>query len=173
MSIVVGISGPSCSGKSTLVELISNDNSTIHLDDYFIQNVSPILRGMENLEDPSNYNLERLSEEIELMKSDEDESELIYVEGFILFSTSRLSNLCDVKIFLNIPEKEIAARRQRREDRIGSRKYIDEILIPETRRLVNPTRKIADYVLDGTIELHELAKQTRMIISENQYFTID
>jgi uridine kinase len=186
-SLFVGIAGPSCSGKTTLIkkltEEIGEDAEIIHADDYWNKDFKPpMINGWKNRELPENINFELLFEHLSALKRENSvevpwnvfeveggkkiarPKKIIFVEGFLLFYWEKIRKLFDLKIYYDIDDKEIVRRRteRARSGREEREMYYRTVLIDEYKRLCLPTKKYADMILDGT---NDVTLNAREIIS--------
>ena len=109
--MLIGISGPSCSGKSTLARIIAEmlDAPVLHLDRYFIEDAPrPIVNGHPSFERPEQYDGAALFKDAMHAFGD---SPLVVVEGFLLFAYPRFELACGQMIHLDVPHHVLAERR--------------------------------------------------------------
>lgn len=137
-SIIIGVSGGSASGKTTVasrlkdacgdsVELLSHDFYYLPHDDI------PFLeRTKLNYDHPNAFDTERMIEDIKLLKQGKaidrpvysytehtrlnetvrvNPAKVIIVEGFMIFENSVLRNLFDIKVFVDADTDERLIRR--------------------------------------------------------------
>ena len=140
--ILIGIAGPSGCGKSTyakhLVEQLRSPLNPIELDHFFLAPLiieHSILGRMKSYEQPDCLNIEEFTKLLQQIKRSPslltryhrtdvplDCTEriiIIIVEGFLLFALSdQITNLFDIKIFLDSTMSECRVRRYRRRRRI-------------------------------------------------------
>lgn len=139
--ILIGIAGPSGCGKSTyakhLVEQLHSPLNPIELDHFFLAPLiieHPILGRMKSYEQPDCLNIEQFTKLLQQIKCnpslltqyhrtdaelDCTERIFIIVEGFLLFALSdQITNLFDIRIFLDSTLSECRVRRYRRRCRI-------------------------------------------------------
>lgn len=112
--MLVGVSGPSCSGKTTLAREIAAllDAPTFHLDRHFIEDAPrPIVNGHPSFEQPHQYDAMALLDETVAAL---DIHEHVVVEGFLLFAYSGFTTVCDRMIHLDVPHATLAQRRAQR-----------------------------------------------------------
>ncbi len=144
MPKLIGIAGPSCSGKSSLTEQLESsfkDMEFISLDSYWkdSNNFKKVwwpfgkLFGCKNWELPQNLKLDDLYDNLFELKqgyetkipicNDADYQKMyriaspksrIIVEGFLLFYDKSIRDIFDTKIYLDLPDEEIIKRRLER-----------------------------------------------------------
>lgn len=184
-NILVGIAGPSCSGKTTISQLIveAREYTLVRQELYWKDPIRfPIINGLKNWELPQNLKFDMLHKNLSDLKNnvvtDVPEwkgihliglreikpSSVIIVEGFLLFYDRSVRDLLDFKIYLDIPNSLSIERRLLRYKRnADNRKRVD------TSRKIDyykyalevycknglPTKKFADLVLDGTKPIQE------------------
>jgi len=142
---VIGISGATCSGKSTLADKIRDNFPTsviVRQDDYFlplndlrhvkIQELNHI-----NWELITSLDMQKMYSDIQkilrsLGKNATDSKKLLILDGFLLFKHKAITDLCDRKYFLTLTKKQCWERRKNRiyepPDVPG---YFDKIVWPE------------------------------------------
>ncbi len=184
MTKLVGIAGPSCSGKSTLCKM-DTSFQTVHFDDYYKEKGIVVENGRRNFEHPDNFNFDELRRDLEKIKSGKprrvpifdkvrfkrigyreiDPDDVVLSEGFLLFYDKDIRNLLDVKIYIDV-DKEI--QRKRRESKYGHFKngYFDDFVLPSYRKFGEPTGEFADFELDGSKPFNELQKEFENIIRQ-------
>lgn len=112
--MITGISGPSCSGKTSLAKAIAAllDAPTLHLDMHFIAEAErPVVNGFPSFERPHQYDGAALLEEIRLAAT---LHEHVVVEGFLIFTYQGILDACDRRIHLDVPHSSLVGRRARR-----------------------------------------------------------
>ncbi|NQU98570.1 hypothetical protein HQ533_03815 [Candidatus Woesearchaeota archaeon] len=172
-SYLIGFSGPSASGKSTLCsEVIRQiDNSVlISLDDYWKDpSTFPIVHGYKNWELPENLKLGMLFQNLQDLRSGLQTrmpnfvdykyeglktvrpSDFVLAEGFLLFHDKRISDLFDLKFYLDVPEKVIIERRLNRNRSEKSKEpYYRRVVVKEYRSHGPIQKARSDIILDGT-----------------------
>lgn len=190
MSLIIGIAGPSCSGKSTLCENICSKYSYktehIRLDDFYKGcEYYPKVNGRTDWDAPSNIDFEFLAETLNELREGRGVVTPIYskrrgkrigkrlvgvyeftlVEGFLLFYDESVRAQMDLKIYIDIAEEEQIRRRMERNPDIDEA-YLREVLIPSTRKNVEPTKEFADLIIDGNKPSERVAKELeRMILN--------
>ena len=191
--MIIGVAGMSASGKTTFcTELIRHlpGAQLIHFDDYWHLDRIPTHNGIKNWELPQNLNFERIIEVLTLLqqhesakglrivreegkKSRQEDIEIIpspfiIVEGFLLFYDSRVCDLLDMKIYLDIDEETSVTRRltRGRSGRNDAEHYYREFVVKEYRQHGLPTKDVADIVLDATKNIEENVKIILQKISD-------
>ena len=161
---VVGIGGGTCSGKSTLTDLLCErfaaENPVIfHMDAYFIKpfqtTIAPITgKPYPEVNHPSAIDLDRMFADFRAAVAN-PENKLIIMEGLFALYLPELLEHYDLKIFVDMESDARLVRRIRRHlqrgdtfDEITDR-YIDTVRFRHDE-LVEPTRWRADLVLNGT-----------------------
>lgn len=143
--LVVGISGATCSGKSTLVNKIYDNFPTsimVRQDDYFLPPDDPRHVKIQEL---NHMNWELITSlDIQKMYSDvirilqspgknaTDLKTLLILDGFLLFKHKPIADLCDRKYFLTLTKEHCWQRRKNRVyDPPDVPGYFDKIVWPE------------------------------------------
>ncbi len=141
-TIIVGIAGGSCSGKSTftqrLKECYQDDIAIVYQDNYYNKRDDLSLedRSKINYDHPSAFDTELLIEDIQKLKRGEAikcpvydytihnrlsntllvaPKKIIVLEGILVFHNEELRNLIDMKIFIDADSDERLCRRIRRD----------------------------------------------------------
>src|SRR3989344_8694129 len=182
MVFIIGIAGPSSSGKSTICTELQKhlpNSSIIHTDDYWCNPENfPKEKGVKNWELPECLDFDRLyTNLLELkqgkptiapqwaqwiyppLKKEIKPSKVIIVEGFRLFWDKRIRKLLDFKIYIDVPEEMIVQRRierMRHPNKPDRELYYREIVVPEDRKYGLPTKAYADLILDGQRPIAEI-----------------
>lgn len=135
--MIIAICGGSCSGKSTMARLF-RDACILSMDDFY--------KGKSRMQEPYNFDepqaidLSKLSEVLKLLKDGAKEvsvpnynmitsepdgtkkivsKKLIILEGIFSLYTKELRDLCDLKIYLDVPVGERLLRRIGRDTEKG------------------------------------------------------
>lgn len=195
-NIVIGIAGPSCSGKSTLEANLKNELgdevTTFPFDDLFVGANAIASTPHIDREGPEVYrwddyfnhiNSLRRGIGISLIANSKESSmagirerlivprPIIVAAGFLALHDEKVNNLYDAKIFIELDDEEIVRRRQARalpNDPLDSIEYIESAVLPGTSKYVRPQKDIADYIIDGSAEQSILTAQVIKIITETQ-----
>jgi len=188
----VGITGGSCSGKTTLEHRLAatfGDRLALFpFDDMFVGRTALAGKTITNWEDPSLYRWDDFVGHIRDLKegrtvtiiANSRESKaagidtrqiesrpIVAVVGFLALHHPEVRRLYDTSIYLDVPEDEIIRRRMARanpDSPWDSAEYIHGMLIPGHRRVVVPHREYADHVLDATVPPEQLADEVAAII---------
>lgn len=175
--ILIGIAGPTCSGKITLLnnlrKELGDSIGTLSFDDYFIGSDIQDVDTIENFETPDLYNFNAFYDDLRKLKKGQSitlransresveseikektlkEAKIVIVEGWLLFHDPRCRELFDGKIYLNISEDSLTKRRYERTNgskHWDSHDYIKAKIIPALHQYVEPQRDNADLVLSG------------------------
>lgn len=122
---VVGISGPSRSGKSTLAKQLIDSLKPkkvliLDMDDYVLPAASiPKIKDRTDWERPESVDYERM---IEVIENKNSEADFIIVEGILVFAHQELSQLFDFSILVKI-SKETFLERRSKETRWGDEPF--------------------------------------------------
>lgn len=176
-NFLIGIAGGSGCGKSTLSYGLKDKYpdliEVVHFDDYQKEEVDvPFFEDMRNWDHPDAINFEQLySDLIQLKNGKEVEvmtkssilnplyeekgrikhilkpKKIIVVEGYLALQDKKIRDLFNYKIFLDIPIAESMKRR----DKItynDETEYNNKILIPMHKKYVEPSKEIADLLID-------------------------
>jgi len=162
----VGISGGTCSGKSTLVHRLEKilgekyKAAVFRMDDYYkwseMKTVAPITR-IEYPEHnhPGAVDINRLYNDFTAAISDKT-NDVVLIEGIFSLYFDQIREKLDLKIFVDLKSDE---RIYRRIKRMINRETLDAIALRylDTVRyrhdeFVEPTRWHADLVINGTLD---------------------
>lgn len=169
---VIGISGPSCSGKTTLAKKIQEKTKCsilIRQDDYFWPQEDPRHTLIPEL---NHFNWEILSSldmkkmHLDIVKilesADDKEIDYLVIEGFTIFNYKPIRDLCHLKFFLLISKEECWNRRdQRIYDPPDVPGYFEKTVWPEylkhkAEMMANSDVQKTITFLDGTEDLEKL-----------------
>ena len=175
---IVGISGGSCSGKSTMATMLANSLGErfkiklFHLDDYYqwdkMKTIAPIT-GIEYTEHnhPDGVNMDALYKDF-MAAIDDTSNDIILVEGLFALYFAQLRKEYDLKIFIDLKSDERLYRRIKRNmvhspmEEIAVR-YLDTVRY-RYDEFVEPTRWHADLVVNGTLDANQGAGIAAMYI---------
>jgi len=172
---VVGISGGTCSGKTTLAtklyETLSEKykTSVMHMDDYFrwdlMKTIAPFT-GIEYVEHnhPDIVDMDKFYVDFYDIANS---AEIVIVEGVFALYFAQLREKLDLKIFVDLKSDERLYRRIKRH--MAKDQTLDEVAVRylDTVRhrhdeFVEPTRWYADIVVNGNLDAN---METGVIIS--------
>jgi len=163
MSYIVGISGGSCSGKSTIAERLGKilgeeyKTAVLHLDWYYkspeLRTVAPFT-GIEYAEHnhPDCMDTDKIYKDI----ADASVNDIILIEGLFALYFERLREQLDLKVFIDLQSDERIYRRIKRWsdhqtfDEIALR-YLDTVRYRHDE-FIEPTRWHADIIINGTLD---------------------
>ena len=178
MSYVIGVCGPSCSGKTKTVKsiidslkeksiVISQDNYYFTGDDntnydiptaidfsLLISHIKDLINGkciQSPIYDFSTHS--RLKETIEIKPS-----QIVIIEGILIFTQKELLNLINLKVYISAYQELAFSRRLKRDVEERGRsieevteRYFKDVL-PSTKQYVEPSENFSDIVLKNNIE---------------------
>jgi uridine kinase len=182
--ILIGICGPSTSGKSTLANSLSKklDAEVIEADNFLLAKPKRRVRGYTSWESPKSMMLKEFKQSVkdirngkiiiipskkmtEIFDKKIYPKQIIIVEGFLLFHDKFFSNIFDLKLFIDIPFEKVI---QRRVDYCGEeeRDYCEKVVIPE--HLIYREKMISnsDYILDGNKTKSQIEREALKIIKD-------
>lgn len=188
---LIGIAGPSCSGKSSLCELLEKEYKNvahIKLDDFFkdIDEFSIIYKKWENWEVPASLKFDEFYNVLIKLRSGKKVTTPIYsrkigkivgkkvlkptkiivVEGFLLFHQERIRKIFDLKIFLRVSEKHQLARRIKRQKDFDV-EYFHKVIVPMYKKYGKDASAHADYIINADRPLKYIKKDFDKILSKN------
>lgn len=184
---IIGIAGGSASGKSTLSAQLDarlRENGiitrTVHMDSYFLpENKLPISKSpIDNTKEYRDYNHPD-SFDLTALNRDIDETvclgmvDVIIVEGLLTLYDKGLVSKLDLKLFVDCRADERIVRRLRRNMQWGmSFDDIADVYLNLVRyrhdEFVEPTKSIADIIIDGSSDFQKQIKVLLNIIRENK-----
>ena len=185
-TIIIGIAGPTSSGKSTLCRILAERYNANHIkmDDFFKgKEFYPKYKNWFNWEVPENIEFSLLIDALQKLKSGKEVTIPIYsksqeekigmrtvipknitvVEGFLLFYNEQLRDLFDLRIFVDASEEAQKQRRKAREPNLDMR-YFDEVIIPAFKKYIEPTKQYANYIIDGNQPIEKVAEDFLKIL---------
>lgn len=193
---MVGVAGPSCSGKTTLAEnleaRLGDRAANFPFDDLLIGVDALIARGTTDWESPDLYRWEDYRRHMLALKAGEEtvlsarspasEAEgvtsrlirprpVLVAAGFLALYDGQVNELFDTTVFIDLPEAEMLRRRRVRsnpDNPWDTETYIAGSLTEGTRRHVSPQRELAEHVLDGTRTQDELLAELTEIIAQTE-----
>lgn len=174
MSIIIGLCGPSASGKSTLAKMLAReyDAEIIALDNYFIPD--PPYKKYENndmnWELAENVDWPAAEKVVNDIKAGQEKvttrkfsfetatytelelpvAPMMIVDGFLLLYDNKLIEALDLTVYIDIPDHIGVDRRMKRGGKSAEyRKWYEEVTFPEYARHREKFKQKADLVLDG------------------------
>lgn len=182
---VVGISGATCSGKSSLADKIHNNFPTsilLRQDDYFLLPDDPRHIKIQELnhinwELITSLDMQKMySNVIKILQSPgrnaTDSKMLLILDGFLLFKHKAITDLCDCKYFLTLTKEQCWERRKNRiyepPDVPG---YFDKIVWPEFVTYKNEVIRNSELYenitfIDGSKDVEEIYEMVSNEISQ-------
>ncbi len=154
-TIIIGISGPTASGKSLLANTLVNELGTIHAtvipeDSYYndLGNMPFEERGKTNFDHPDAFDFELLFDHLKKLQRGEEidmplydhakherrketkrigKNRIIVLEGILLFVEKELRDLMDIRIFMDTP-LDICLLRRLRRDLVERKRSLESVL---------------------------------------------
>lgn len=195
---MIGIAGPTCSGKTTLeaslAKVLANQVAVLPFDDMSIRLADLGDRTVEDWEQPDLYRWDDYHHYLSELKQGwgvlaDLNSWQSYLDGvatyeimpapyvlsvgFLALHTELARDLFDIRVYIDIPESEIVARRIARDASSATsenvekiRKYAHEYIIPAHRAYGPPQREAAHVVIDGMRSKAEITAQVLQLITE-------
>lgn len=174
--LVIGISGATCSGKSTLANRIRDNfpkSVMVRQDDYFLPSNDPRhIRIPElnhlNWDLITGLDMQKMhSDVIKILQSRENDAvnskkTVLILDGFLLFQHKGITDLCDRKYFLTLTKEQCWERRKNRiyepPDVPG---YFDKVVWPEYVKYKNEivqNSKLHEAItfIDGAKDMEEI-----------------
>jgi uridine kinase len=175
---IVGIAGPSCSGKTTLAKGLERCFNGLHLesDVFYKKQPNGFFQGYPNWEHADCLMWPELRRSLRELKSgrpakipfaqctesldrEVHPKKVILVDGFLLFLDEDISQLCDERIFIDIDDKTQLERRMKRE---GPDVYdmCRKLVIPHYKLYKDAVMSKVNLVVDGSKNPQEILKDT-------------
>nr|MCK4930510.1 hypothetical protein [Nanoarchaeota archaeon] len=188
---VIGLAGPSCSGKSNVTRVLEQrlTADVLCLDEFYIKDSKKIFinyqgKRFRSFERPGLYNGNQLAKYVKELKDngkirfkslniksgEYKERELIrkdflILEGFLLFYYTKLRRLIDYRFYIDIPSEEAVSRRMARVDRPLSDASFVKIGCKEYQKYGVPQKALPRVIiLDGTLSVKDISKKIISIV---------
>ena len=178
--LVIAIAGGTCSGKSTLTDILTQKFmehekvKVFNMDSYFKTDppkvIAPIT-GDEYVEHNHPDALEKEKLQREFMKALEEDWDIIIIEGLFALHMEQYRNAADIKIFVDLKSDERLARRITKHMAWGQTfeqvtlRYLDTVRFRHDE-LVEPSRWHADIIINGTMDANRGAEFVATMIRE-------
>lgn len=172
-SLIIGVCGRSCSGKSTVIKELEEKykGRFLHINQDKFFKVKA-----DNWERPESLRFDKLIEAIKRLKAGKNAfipthrwtenfdkevkpHEIVIVEGYLLFVDSNLNKLFDKKIWVDVSDVNMLYRRMKRFNDFSQLDYTMNTVIPESKKYELIQRKHADIILDGNLTKEEIIKE--------------
>lgn len=187
VKLIIGIFGASGAGKSAVASQFAKTwpDKFLHIDcDNYFNDYRKLARigKWRDWDNPRSINWKRLVADINQLKRGEQvksfhrdkikqcrqplllsPKETILLEGFLLLLEKEVRDLLNIKIFFNLPEKEIIRRRELQEG-MPHDGYIRQVVIPAYKKYILPTKRFAHYIIDATQPPNKIFNQIKSII---------
>jgi uridine kinase len=189
--ILIGIAGPSCSGKSTLAKGLEQRYPDrvvrLRFDDFYIDSDKRGKIGkFIDWDSPNALKLDLFHETVKRLQQgkvvkvpDYNKREcrqvgekfvapkpFIIVEGLYVFYNKETRALFDRKFFITVEQEAQWKRRVKRQKDI-QREYFEEVLIPQYEKHGLPSKKFADHIIDGNEDEESVHKEFFKILREH------
>lgn len=168
MPYVVGITGGTCSGKSTATDRLAErlgdlKTEVIHMDSYFHrpspETIAPITRKtyVEH-NHPDSFELDRFYADVDAACA--SDADVVIIEGLFILYLDRIREKLNLKVFVDLKSDERIVRRIKRFMQWGQTmeeitdRYLDTVRFRHDE-LIEPTRWHADLVLNGTLDTNK------------------
>lgn len=178
---LIGVTGPSCSGKSTVCRALAERDG---MDRFSLDNFYKPKEDLEtdNYDHPSAIKFEVAYRALKKLKQNEkvkvpeydkvksrvvgenivEPSQVMFVDGFMILYHGGIRSILDKSIFLDIPKQEQLKRRRKRFNRNNldmDEEYFHKCVYPAYENYILPTKRHADYVIDADRDLEEVVKE--------------
>jgi uridine kinase len=108
------------------------------------------------------------SYDTEIFQRDFHDKKVVIVEGFLLFTNKKLSQLFDTRLFIDISDNNILSRRIAREGE-KSKRYIEDVIIPVSKEYDEQQKNNSEKIFDGNMPLEEvMAEVGKYLIAKLQ-----
>lgn len=182
--ILIGICGPSTSGKSTLSSSLAKklNAEIMEADNFLLAKPKRRVASYTSWENPKSLMLKEFQKCVRDIKDGKEivipskkmteifdkkihPKQIIIVEGFLLFHNTSFSQMFDLRLFIDLPFAKIT---QRRVDYCGEeeRDYCEKVVIPEHLTYRKKMISNSDYILDGNKTKSQIEKEALKIIKD-------
>jgi uridine kinase len=179
---IIGVCGPSCSGKSTICRSLKPffDAQLVQLDRFFKKETSGRYNGYPNWETTDSLMIDRFIECLQDLKRGEPTlvpskgwtevfdrivypKPMVFVDGFLLFLHEDLNAMFDTKIFIDVHEDSILHRRTQRN---GSESwdYTVKCVVPNYLMVRPDLIRKADVVINGEEDVSSVRHQVKRMV---------
>lgn len=186
MPYLIGVMGPTCSGKTSLCRVLSREMGveSLSMDDFFVDKGDyPIEQGFMNMDSPQSVDFDSLFETLLVLKRgepvrvpvyDKEKSirtgnrlmtpqETVFSEGFLLFYDPRIREMLDLKIYLELASVKQLERRKTR-GVYADEEYFRRIVLPAFETYGRPLMRYADHILDAAEPFEEVLGKVKRIV---------
>lgn len=194
--LIVAIAGGSGSGKTSLAyglsESLSASSTVISMDRYYVDlgYLQPEQRRNVNFDHPETLEMDLFFDTLLALRSGQSAfiphysyedntrlpesealpvTEVVIIEGMHALLHIELRDMTDISFFIDIPENERYARKQKRDlaERGRTQKLVDDMWQRFTKPMhdlfVQPTRDYADHIFHTPGKEHSLAQTIRLV----------
>jgi nicotinamide/nicotinate riboside kinase len=188
MTYIIGVAGPTCSGKSTLCkEYVRRfGGEHLRLDDYYHHECDfPLVDGVPNWEDPASLRLDELHAHLDLLRQDQPAivpcydkrsgricgerevrpREQVIVEGFLLYHHQGVREVIDQHIFIACDVNTIEKRRFERQPNLDHR-YFRDVIMPTAVAMSKEACKYADHIINGARPAEQVFETFTSLVSQ-------
>lgn len=162
MSILIGISGCSGSGKSTfakkITEKLTDKRVQIITSDTYFKNPKPKIisplngKSYDDFNSPETLDIDKMMLEIKKVL---DENDIVIVEGVLVFCFEKFRKCADLKIFIDAGIEARISRRLVRNTRVYGMNFDDELDFYmnsarfSEKKHTEPSKIYADIIING------------------------
>lgn len=167
---VIGITGGTCSGKTTLTQKLKEKLTAdgykindIHMDGYFKNPTPKTIAPFTRIEypehnHPDSFRMQEFYDAVdEAVKGDED---ILIIEGLLILHLDYIREKLDLKLFVDLRSDERLIRRIKRfqKDRGQALEDVSDRYLDSVRyrhdEFVEPSRWYADLIINGAFDLN-------------------
>lgn len=183
---VIGISGATCSGKSTLANKIHENfpkSVMVRQDDYFLPSDDPRHIKIQELNHLNwdlitSLDMQKMhSDIIKILESRKintaiSKKTVLILDGFLLFRHKEITDLCDRKYFLTLTKEQCWERRKdRKYDPPDVPGYFEKVVWPEYIKYKNEIIQNSELhetitFIDGSKDMEEIYKMVFQQINQ-------
>ncbi len=187
MVYLVGVTGPSCSGKTSICAALVQQNGyeIISQDEFFVEHEDyPMHCGYKNMDSPDAIKTDEFVAALESIKAGHPTevpvydkiisrtvgrrivmpTEIVLVEGFLLLHDERVRELLDIKIFLDLSVEEQLKRRVERNVH-ADLDYFHNVIVPMFAQYGAPAKKHSDHLINTERSLDACIEETKKVIA--------
>ena len=169
--VIIGISGVTNGGKSTLSKLLLNHykNSAYLCQDTFFHSKDGGKLEYKPALNAYNYDCfecvdsEKFLNVLDKTINHEPAYDVVFVDGFLLFKYESLIEKLDLKYFFTLTKEECFRRRSSRNYKwVGTIEYFEELVWPNYTNYLSYCHRIKDVIyLDGTVDMEKTYETVR------------
>ena len=168
--MVIAIAGGSASGKTSLAKRLAKKlgANLISLDSFFKDpSTFPLIYDPPNYDRLAAIDFNKAIKAIEQQPKNKD----LVIEGFLVLANQKLRDLINVSFFIDSDPDVLISRRLAREPTTNP-DYIIKNVGDQYQKLVLPTKRHADFTLDGSQPTRHLLTSTLSYLNQRWQYLV-